>query len=104
MLRQRVASGFLRTAAVQMATTDAATGDDYYSDALDVLFDVCACVLALLFGAALMKLLRDYTRRNGYIEIQQDDRGMYSNVLMGTSDSWENVCVADPREVNDAAI
>ncbi|KAL3658880.1 hypothetical protein V7S43_016023 [Phytophthora oleae] len=99
MRRQRVPTGFLRTTVVQMATATATGG--FYSDALDIVFDVCACVLALLFGAALMKLLRDYTRRKGYIEIQQDDRGMYSNVLMGTSDSWENVRVA---KADDAAI
>ncbi|EGZ11980.1 hypothetical protein PHYSODRAFT_303802 [Phytophthora sojae] len=62
------------------------------------------CVRPLLFGTALMKLLRDYTRRKGYVEIQQDDRNMYSNVLMGTSDSWENVRVADPKQADDAAI
>ncbi|KAH7462037.1 hypothetical protein PRIC1_005888 [Phytophthora ramorum] len=100
MRRQRVATGFLRTAVMQMA----ATTTDVTSDALNIVYDVCACVLALLFGAALMKLLRDYTRRKGYIEIQQDDRNMYSNVLMGTSDSWENVHVAEPKTVNDAAI
>ncbi|RLN90193.1 hypothetical protein BBJ28_00001875 [Nothophytophthora sp. Chile5] len=66
-----------------------------YPDALDVVLDVCTCIVALLFGAALLKLLRDYTRRKGYIEIQQDDRGMYSNVLMGTTDSWENVQTAE---------
>ncbi|KAI9979480.1 hypothetical protein PInf_029374 [Phytophthora infestans] len=57
-------------------------------DTLNVVYDVCACVLALLFG---------------YIEIQQDDRGMYSSALMGTSDSWENVRVADPNKADDAA-
>ncbi|CAI5700463.1 unnamed protein product [Peronospora effusa] len=67
---------------------------------LDIVYDVCACVLALLFGAVLMKLLRDYTRRKGYIEIQQDDRGMYSRVLMATSDSWEHVSVV----THDAAV
>ncbi|KAI9988952.1 hypothetical protein PInf_022669 [Phytophthora infestans] len=77
--------------------------DSSYSDTLNVVYDVCACVLALLFGTALMKLLRDYTRRKGYIEIQQDDRGMYSSALMGTSDSWENVRVADPNKADDAA-
>jgi hypothetical protein len=101
MRRQRVATGFLHTA-LQMATTDATSG--YYASALDIVYDVCACVLALLAGAALMKLLRDYTRRKGYIEIQQDDRGMYSNVLMGTSDSWENVRVADVKKEDEAAI
>ncbi|KAG6610445.1 uncharacterized protein IUM83_06654 [Phytophthora cinnamomi] len=102
MRRQRL----LRTA-LQMAsvvTPDATAERHYYSDTLSVVYDVCACVLALLFGAALMKLLRDYTRRKGYVEIQQDDRNMYSNVLMGTSDSWENVRTADPKQADDAAI
>ncbi|KAG3113390.1 hypothetical protein PI124_g7919 [Phytophthora idaei] len=103
MRRQRVVIGFLRPAAVQMAASATMATDGSYSDALDVVYDVCACVLALLFGAALMKLLRDYTRRKGYVEIQQDDRGMYSNVLMGTSDSWENVLVADPNTADNAA-
>ena len=57
------------------------------------MYDMCACVLAVLFGVVLLKLLRDYTRRRGYMEIQQDDRGMYSNVLMGTSDSWDQLCI-----------
>lgn len=69
--------------------------DGSYSRVLSVIFDVCSCALMLLFGAALMKLLREYRRRKGYMGIQQDDQGMYSNVLMGTSNSWENVCVAD---------
>lgn len=102
MRRQRL----LRTA-VQMATAstpDASAESSYNSDTLSLVYDVCACVLALLFGAALMKLLRDYTRRKGYIEIQQDDRNMYSNVLTGTSDSWENVRVANPKQADDAAI
>ncbi|ETI33582.1 hypothetical protein F441_19618 [Phytophthora nicotianae CJ01A1] len=103
MRRQRVVTGFVRPAALQMATTTMAT-DSSYSDVLNIVYDVCACVLALLFGAALMKLLRDYTRRKGYIEIQQDDRGMYSNVLMGTSDSWENVRVVNPNKTEDATI
>ncbi|KAE8882360.1 hypothetical protein PF005_g26370 [Phytophthora fragariae] len=102
MRRQRL----LRTA-VQMATAstpDVSAESSYNSDTLSLVYDVCACVLALLFGAALMKLLRDYTRRKGYIEIQQDDRNMYSNVLTGTSDSWENVPVANPKQADDAAI
>ena len=64
-----------------------------HAKVLDAVFDGCACVLALVFGAVLLKLLRDYTRRKGYIEIQQDDHGMFSSVLMGTADSWENVSV-----------
>ncbi|POM65755.1 Hypothetical protein PHPALM_18484 [Phytophthora palmivora] len=83
MRRQRITTGFLQMAA---------TTDGKYSDVLNVVYD-----------ASLMKLLRDYTRRKGYIEIQQDDRGMYSNVLMGTSDSWENVRVTDVK-TDDAAI
>lgn len=92
---------------MQMATVstpDATAESGNYSDTLNIVYDVCACVVALLFGTALMKLLRDYTRRKGYVEIQQDDRNMYSNVLMGTSDSWENVRVADPKQADDAAI
>lgn len=81
---------------MQLALSDSPGSS--YPDVLDIVYDVCACALALLFGAALMKLLRDYTRRKGYIEIQQDDRGMYSNVLMGTSDSWENVRVVNKTD------
>ncbi|KAL7694129.1 hypothetical protein Plhal304r1_c002g0006251 [Plasmopara halstedii] len=71
---------------------------DGNSSVLSVIYNGCSCVLALLVGVALMKLLRNYTRKKGYIEIQQDDRAMYSSALMGTSDSWENVCIVDPSK------
>ncbi|KAG7383765.1 hypothetical protein PHYBOEH_009798 [Phytophthora boehmeriae] len=97
MRQQRGGTGLTATQMALASTGDSAT------DALDIVFDVCVCLLALLFSAALMKLLRDYTRRKGYIEIQQDDQGMYSNVLIGTTDSWENVLVVD-KATDGAAI
>ena len=70
----------------------------------NIVYDMSACMLALLFGVVLVKILRDYTRRRGYIEIQQDDRGMCSNVLMGTSDSWDNMCIDEEVTTLDHAV
>ncbi|CAH0474546.1 unnamed protein product [Peronospora belbahrii] len=96
MQRQTVATSLLRTTLTQMAGSP----DGSNPIVLNILYNVCACVLALLLGTALMKQLCDYIKRKGYIEIQQDDRGMFSNVLMGTSDSWEHL----PATTDDAAI
>ncbi|TDH71504.1 hypothetical protein CCR75_004422 [Bremia lactucae] len=67
---------------------------------LSYAIDACVCLLVLLFSTALFQLLRVYTRRRGYIEIQQDDRSMYSNVLLTASDSWENIRAADSNKLD----
>lgn len=55
------------------------------------ILDALTWAVALMLALALARTLRDYWRRRGYISVAQDDRNMFSRVLMGARDSWDNL-------------
>lgn len=69
-------------------------------DAMDIALDIVAWVLAVVLFFALLRLRIAYQRRRGYNEIQQDDRGLYSNTLMTAKDSWE-IIPTESKQHND---
>lgn len=59
--------------------------------AAELLLDALTWIVALLLALALARALRDYWRRRGYIAVAQDDRNMFSRVLLGARDSWDDL-------------
>lgn len=71
----------------------------------EALLDALTWAVLLLLALALARALRDYWRRRGYLSVAQDDRNMFSRVLMGARDSWDNLLgLAAAAEREDARL
>jgi|UniRef100_K3XBY5 hypothetical protein len=72
-------------------------------DVTEIVLDVFAWLVVLLLAVTLYQLHKRRSRRSGYSEIPgskkiaQDDHVLYSQALMGTKDSWENIPLTSPQ-------